>query len=254
MNVRDHRLFALFAYVAAAGTGFACTAIFAPKDDVQRCGTADECEATGDPRYVAECRFDPENMDLDTTEVDKICVAAFRVVGCDPDDYSGAGGMHPYRVAFDEFAGADRYTACPMDANAPLGCAPAPGFQCAEGAPNELGFCDDGLGTMPYYTLQDADGTDEDLEITVTDDDLRGQDIADAFCQSFYCEGDWVCDRLGGHTCRRCDPDLPIGAGGCGTVYVEGRPSCIYPGAALACEDGNTELEEPRFGDCSASP
>jgi hypothetical protein len=254
MNVRDH-LFALFACVAAAGTGFACTAIFAPKDDVQRCGTADECEATGDPRYVAECRFDPENMDLDTTEVDKICVAAFRVVGCDPESYSGPGGMHPYRTAFDEFSGADRYGVCPDSGPAPSGCRDI-GEGCMEGAVNELGFCDPGTGEMPAYHLLDADRIMyDDPDIVVpTDDELRGQDIADAFCQSFYCEGDWVCDRLGGNTCRRCDPDLPIGAGGCGTVYVNNTPSCIYPGPALACEGGNTELEEPRFGDCPAAP
>src|SRR5690606_11439603 len=106
---------ALLSYVAAASAGFACTAIFAPRDDVQRCGTADECEPTGDPRYVAECRFDPDNMDLDTTEVDKICVASFRVVSCDPDDYGGAGGDHPFRVAFDTLSMADRYTPCPQD-------------------------------------------------------------------------------------------------------------------------------------------
>ena len=256
MTASRHRLFALFAYVAAAGTGFACTAIFAPKDDVQRCGTADECEPTGDPRFIPECRFDPENIDLDTTEVDKICVAAFRVVGCDPMAY-GTADSHPFPAAFEEFSGIDRYGICPTDANAPLGCRPASGFQCAAGALNELGFCDDGTGSMPAYHLPDADRIeydDEDLTIP-TDDDLRGQDIADAFCQSFYCEGDWVCDRLGGNTCVRCDPDLPIGAGGCGTVYVvPGAPSCIYPGAALECGDGNTDLEEPRFGDCSASP
>jgi hypothetical protein len=253
MTASRHRLFALVAYALAAGTGFACTAIFAPKDDVQRCGSADECEATGDPRYVAECRFDPDNMDLDTTEIDKICVASFRVASCDPDGYSGAGGMHPYRVAFDTLSGVDRYGICPMDAPAPRGCRRASGFECEDGlVDNVLGFCDVPDPEVPAYHLPDADRIvyADDPDFIVMDEELRGQDIADAFCQSFFCEGDWVCDRLNGNQCVRCDPDLPIGAGGCGQVYVAGAPSCVYPGAALECGDGNTDIDEPRFGAC----
>lgn len=252
MTASRHRLFALVAYALAAGTGFACTAIFAPKDDVQRCGSADECEATGDPRYVAECRFDPDNMDLDTTEIDKICVASFRVVSCDPDDYSGAGGMHPYRVAFDTLSSADRYGVCPDTGPAPRGCRPTVD-NCAEGLNvNVLGFCDVVDPEIPAYHLLDADRIvyeDEDAMVP-TADDLRGQDIADAFCQSFYCEGEWVCDRLNGNQCTRCDPDLPVGAGGCGQVFIAEAPSCVYPGAALECGDGNTDIDEPRFGAC----
>lgn len=235
MIVTRNRLVALFAYAAAAGAGFACTAILAPKDDVQRCSTADDCDATGDPRYVAECRFDPESNDLDATQVDKICVASFKVVGCDPSNPADALGM-----AFEMHSVADRYTMCPTDADAPKGCEPPGGFQCAAGlSVNELGVCDDGQDEMPAYRLD------------LTNDLTRGQDIVDAYCQSFFCEGDWVCDRAGGNTCVRCDPDLPIGEGGCGTVYIAGAPSCIYPGAALSCGDGDTDLDEPRFGACT---
>jgi len=219
--------------LVAASAGFACTAILNPRDDVQRCNTADDCDATGDPRAIAECRFDPEHMDLDTTEVDKICVAAFRDVSCNPDNYAGQGGTHPFRVAFDE---ANHYQPCPDDAIV-AGCRPPPAMSCSDAdlTENEEGLCDD----------PDIEGA----EYGNGDFGTEKQDVLDAFCQSFFCEADWVCNE--DKQCERCDPELPPGMGGCGTLFVAGAPSCIYPSEdQLDCGDGDTDLDEPRFGNC----
>jgi hypothetical protein len=232
------RLVATAAFFGIGWSVAACSAIIAPKDDVQRCSTADDCDGTGDPRYVAECRFDEANLDLDTTEVDKICVASFKVQSCDPDTFGGVGGDHPFRVAFDERSPPSNYS-CPSDADAPRGCAPAGGFQCADGmVTNQLGFCD--VEENPANPAYSPDG----------DTLPYGQDVLDAFCQSFFCEGDWVCDE--DRQCVKCDPDpeVPIGEGGCGTVFIGGQPSCVYPGGQLSCGDGNTDADNPRFGDC----
>ena len=232
MNTLCTRIFATAAFFGIGWGTSACTAILAPKDDVQRCSTADDCDPTGDPRYVSECRFDSENLDLDATEVDKICVAAFKVVGCDPTSYAVD---HPYRVAHDMYAMTSRYSCVGFEGL--QGCAPAPGEQCANGLViNQLGVCDtsENPSTPAYQVDTGVEGE-------------AGQDVRDAFCQSFFCEGDWVCDA--DLQCVRCDPELPVGEGGCGTVYVGGAPSCIYT-SDVGCGDGNTDVDAPRFGTC----
>jgi hypothetical protein len=229
--------------LAAAVAGTACTAILRPNDDVVRCATADDCPETGDPRSVAECRWDPENSDLDATRIDKICVAAYRTVGCDPMGYTGQGGeLHPLQAAVEEFGTGARYaTACDQTMPARRGCANVGGLGCEAGlVENYLGFCDvEEEPNMPAYTI----------DLSPEFEFMLGQDVVDSFCQSFFCDGSYVCNR-DTQQCQECDPDLPVGNGGCGTVFLAGEPSCIYPGEALECGDGDTDLNNPRFGNC----
>lgn len=233
MNALCNRLLTTAAFFGIGWGASACTAILAPRDDVQRCSTAEDCDETGDPRYVAECRFDEDNLDLDATEVDKVCIAAFKVVGCNPMNYADD---HPYKMAHDSLAGMPgRYSCAGFEGL--QGCAPAAGEQCANGLViNQLGVCDVAENpSTPAYQVDPA----------VTGE--VGQDVRDAFCQSFFCEGDWVCDE--DFSCVQCDPEAEIGEGGCGTVYVGGAPSCIYP-ADPSCGDGMTDEDSPSFGAC----
>ncbi len=227
MNALGTRFLATAAFFGIGWGASACTAILAPKDDVQRCSTADDCDETGDSRYVAECRFDESNLDLDATEVDKICVAAFTIVGCDPSSYAAD---HPYAIAH-EAATPTRYACVGFEGQ--QGCAPAPGEQCANGLViNQYGVCDTSENpTNPAYQPTDT---------------LVGQDVRDAFCQSFFCESDWTCDA--DFQCVKCDPEAEVGEGGCGTAFAGGAPSCIYR-SDLSC-DGNTSTASPRFGTC----
>ena len=230
------RITAVVAFAVAAPSTVSCTAIFAPRDDVQRCGSADDCDATGDNRYVAECRFDEANMDLDTTEVDKICIAAFKPdVGCDPASYQGK----VYGDMFESLAVASRY-AGPMgmtctELGGVLGCPPVDGV-CADGLSRneETNLCDDGSGLVFSAT---------------TNADLVGQDVKDQFCRSFFCDDRFVCDD--NNRCALCDDDEAPGEGGCGEIYIAGAPSCVYQdedALKSSCAGSDASTDDPMFG------
>ena len=235
-----NRILAYSGFCSLAFVAAACTAILTPRDDVQRCGTSDDCDSTGDERYVAECRFDPDNADLDTTEVDKVCVAAFKKPTCDPTEITFDDGVNVYQEALDEFGMAARYTGCDENPGT-RGCEPAAGTStCEDGlSVNDDGLCDDPDARYPAKRV--ADGVAE-----------AGQDIYDQFCRSFFCDRDFVCDRSD-NTCVKCDPDKPYGEGGCGEIYIAGELSCIYlTGDDLddACQAPDSDLADPAFGGC----
>ena len=220
----------------ALASGLACTAIFAPRDDVQRCGTSDDCDDTGDNRYVPACRFDPENSDLDSTETDKICVADFAPIACRPEDWSTSED-HPFVAKVDECDTID--LACDADRLGSEFCERADGEQCAAGLePNGDGLCVD----------PDSD------ERIVGDPDFREQAVLDQFCKSFFCDDEWVCDTGSNRaTCVRCDPDEPFGEGGCGLLYANGAPAPVYVlGDDLQdqCDGPDADGDEPVFGEC----
>ena len=219
-----------------------CTAILAPRDDVERCGSADDCPDTNDNRYIAECRFD-EGSSLDSTEVDKICVAAYKPsIGCNEMNYTGQGEEHPYKAAFDDNSSSTRYS-CDMTPGV-RGCPPDVDNPCADGLElnEDEGFCDD----------PDASANNPTISLS-GNSDLRGQDVRDQFCRSFFCDKSFVCDTTD-FTCVPCDPEQPFGEGGCGTVYVAGQPSCIYTANLEdVCEGPGADTENPKFGDCSGS-
>lgn len=222
---------------AIAILGSSCTAILAPRDDVQRCGTADDCDPTGDNRYVPVCKFDDGNLDLDSAQVDKVCVADFKPnVGCNPASITNP--EDPYKSLHDELAEATRYTSCADNPGA-IGCPATAG--CADGlAANARGVCDDNdPNTPPAYFAE----TEE----------LFGQDVRDQFCRSFFCDERFVCDMDSGF-CVQCDPDEEPGQGGCGTLYIGGAPSCAYQDKGTvegsACPGSDVETSDVSFGNC----
>lgn len=238
MNVQSSTLRAA-ALLLAFGSALACSAILKPKDKVTRCGTADDCDPTGDERYVPLCKYDDAHADLDSTKVDKICVAADKTVRCDPMPYmSSMGGMHPFTLAVDSCGD----LGCAMGNEGQLGCGTASGT-CLDGsAPdsfNDISFCggeDPATGTriIPGFALSD---------------DLEAQHVKDAFCKSFFCDDEYICDS--GNTCVRCDPDKDYGDGGCGIVYNDGAPAPVYlldDALKDACANENADVDEPVFG------
>ena len=216
-----------------------CTAILAPRDDVQRCGTADDCDLIGDNRYTPVCKFDDGNLDLDSSQVDKICVADFEPrVNCDPAAYPDPN--HVYAAAFAELGGSERYLACTEEQRGSQGCAPN-GTVCNEGlSVNEAsGLCDDGNDDTPVAL--DGSGLSQELV---------GQDVRDQFCRSFFCDDRFVCD---GRTsfCVLCDPDRDFGDGGCGEVFIGGARSCAYNSDTSQCANEDASPDNTFFGTCS---
>ena len=224
--------------VLALASGLACTAIFKPKDDVQRCGTSDDCEGTGDNRYEAACRFDPENTDLDSTKIDKICVADFKVQACDPEAIAGTNTEHPYFKQIEDCDSVPLGT-CDEDKAGTLGCKAAPGESCQGSLePNDDGLCVD----------------PDDDERIFSDPDYRDQDVKDQFCKSFFCDERFVCDTSSDKpVCVICDDEADFGSGGCGLLYSNGAPSPTYVlGDDLEdqCDGPDANIDEPVFGEC----
>jgi hypothetical protein len=221
--------------VPALGLGLACTAILNPRDEVQRCGSPSDCSASGDNRYDVVCVF-PEGSNLDSTEVDKICVAELRQPSCDPESYQG-NPEHPLIVALAD-NDTSRYL-CAVDQLGLQGCPPRTADNpCNDGLEVVGGICD----------VRDSDSPARNLAILA---DLEAQDVLDQFCRSFFCDEEFVCDRDSGSVCVPCDPEKPFGKGGCGTVYTAGTPSCIYVDAEDECDAPDSSTDEPNFGECT---
>jgi hypothetical protein len=225
---------------AVLGSGLACTLILSPRDDVERCGNVGDCPSSTDNRYVYECRFDPENTDLDSLNVEKVCVPAHARFGCaipdNPED--------PYRKMFDQRARAVNYQSC-SDTPGAQGCPPNQGA-CNEGLTPRAddGICDDegsaprAFGFVPATTDSQA---------------FFGQDVRDQYCRSFYCDDRFVCDTRD-NQCRICDPNRALGDGGCGEIYSAGKPMCTYQrGAELdsACAGEGSSVDTIEWGDCT---
>jgi len=205
--------------VSLAASSVSCTAILAPRDDVQRCGTADDCDPTGDNRYVPVCKFDDAHLDLDALSVEKICVADFKNISCKPGSYTAPD--HPFATAAADLGDSSNYLAC--DAATQLGtqgCPPS-GGTCNQGlAVNDAGLCDDNDPETP-------------MAVQATTEELFGQDVRDQFCRSYFCDESFVCD-LDSNFCAPCDPDEAYGKGGCGEIWIAGARSCVYD---VECED-----------------
>jgi hypothetical protein len=225
---------------AVLGSGLACTLILSPRDDVERCGNTDDCPHSTDNRYVYECRFDPENTDLDSLNVEKVCVPAHARFGCAIPDSS----QDPYREMFDQRARAINYQAC-ADSFGAQGCPPNQGA-CNEGLTPRAddGICDDEDPSTPR-ALGFVSGTDPQA--------FYGQDVRDQYCRSFYCDDAFVCDTRD-NQCRICEPGLPLGEGGCGEIYSGGKPMCTYQRDAeldSACAGEGSSVDTISWGDCT---
>ncbi len=225
------RTVSLILATAALGSSLACSLILNPRDDVQRCDNVDDCETPEDSRYQAVCISD-EAADIDTTQVDQVCVAEFRVVSCDVMGYEADG---EFRALFDSRTSLDY--ACPAASDPPVpgvqGCPPEDG--CAARLEIIDGICEDPAAEVSSVNLRSVDN-------------LRAQDVKDQFCRGFFCDDEYVCNSADGlNACERCDPSKPFGEGGCGTVYTQGTPSCVY---SSECAAPDSDVNEPIFGDC----
>lgn len=229
---RPTAVLALALAALAATSSVSCTAILAPRDEVQRCGTADDCEPTGDNRYVPVCKFDDANIDLDSSQVDKICVADFKPVGCDSGSYTNP--EHPFKVAVEELGDSASYVACdPATQLGTRGCPPM-GSSCqGDLAVNDAGVCDDTDPATPMAVLAETE-------------ELFGQDVRDQFCRSYFCDDTFVCDS-GSNTCVPCNPEEPYGEGGCGEIWIAGARSCVYEDGD-ACEGPDASDTKVTFG------
>lgn len=221
----------------------ACSVILKPRDDVERCGTAEECSPTGDNRYEPVCKFDDENLDLDSTKVEKICVADFRSISCDPGSYAmGSSLKNLFVETMETAACAD--LGCAMENQGKVGCPPPSGAGCEGGLElDDEGFCNDPDADEPVIPAS-----------YLAANDLDGHHIRDQFCKSFFCDDSFVCNA-DTNKCQRCDDERDYGDGGCGLVYSEGALAKIYVlGDDLedACAGELVETDEPAvFGDCS---
>ncbi len=223
------------ALLLATGSVVACTAILKPRDEVQRCGTADDCDPTGDNRYVPLCQFDKENSGLDSTKYDKICVADYKPITCDLMSFANNPDSAP-SVAINKCGD----LSCSEDQRGMVGCQPMDGGACLNGATvadfNGSSFCSDDDDQIPGFAL----GSNE----------LDNQHVKDAFCKQFFCDDDFVCNDNA--KCQPCDPDLPYGQGGCGIVVSAGGPAAVYVlGDQLKdeCAGEDAEFEDPLFGE-----
>jgi hypothetical protein len=220
----------------------ACSVILKPRDDVERCGTAEECSPTGDNRYEPVCKFDDENLDLDSTKIDKICVADFRSIGCDPMGYSSGSGLNNLFLETTEKSSCVDL-GCSMENMGKAGCPPPSGEGCGSGLElDDEGFCNDPDADEPIIPPS-----------YLAANDLDDQHVRDQFCKSFFCDDSFVCNS-DTKKCQRCDTDRPFGEGGCGLVYSEGEIAKVYVlgddlEAQCAAEDVQTD-EPAVFGDC----
>jgi hypothetical protein len=229
--------------LATFGAALACSLVVKPRDDVERCGTADDCSPTGDERYVPLCKFDDENLDLDSTKIDKICVASYRSINCEPENYTGASLANGFKDASEDDACVE-LGGCSDENLGKIGCPPPQGGSCD----SDLDTDDEGI-CVP-------DDPDQPVIAPsyLSDNELpEDQHVRDQFCKSYFCDDTFVCGANG--TCQPCDPDAPYGEGGCGIVYDEGAPARIYVlGDDLEdeCRGADAATDEPAvFGECS---
>jgi hypothetical protein len=224
---------------AVLGGGLACTAIMTPRDDVDRCSNKDDCPSTGEARFTYECRFEP--IDLDSLNVDKVCVPAFAPQNC-------AVPMNPEEPYADLHGKRKRqmyYRAC-SETPGMQGCRPAPGESCQPGLtprPEDNICDDDDPNTPPAFGFYMADFDPERF---------RGQDVKDQYCRNFYCDDEFVCDT--DNQCVRCDPNKKLGEGGCGEIYSNGKPMCTYHRGSeidAQCRGKTVPAGDAAWGDCS---
>jgi hypothetical protein len=228
-------LFALF----GGFTVSACAAFYVPGEDadnVQRCNTTEDCDDTGDNRYVPQCVYgegQPENSS-------KICAADFDQVACGGENYDA---MHPLSIAYADAVDAKAaYGQCEEENRGKAGCQPAEGGVCNAGLEinNDSGACYDPDDPIPALYPPSVGGID-----------IAGQDAKDQFCRWYFCDETFVCAKAGSRElCQPCSGTSldDYGGGSCGELHIEGEPSSIYTGLGDANCDGNRPTTEAEFG------
>jgi hypothetical protein len=196
----------------------ACSAFFVPgpdDDGVARCNTTEDCEAPEDNRYIAQCVYgegQPENSD-------KVCSSAFRELGCHPQVQNGEGQLEDLYDDVTDNQTKLLYSSCAEENKGKRGCAPRATMPvCDDGLETIDGICDDPNALYPAINPSQVGLAD-----------IAGQDVLDQLCRFYFCDESFVCDQSGSKPiCRACDPNEPYGAGGCGTLYIQGAPSPVY--------------------------
>lgn len=232
-----------------------CNFIFNPDGDgVIRCDNADDCDAPlqaalSDARGQSACgAAGGAGSDFNQSVDNKVCSIVDREdISCNPEVLIGSSG--PIGKALEAVdKNADSYDACTSDRFGTIGCPPASGT-CMQGKPRQ------------YTSVSGVDAAGADLqgtERTICAPDgadavepngaLEGWDVLDQHCRSYFCDESFVCARGKGsadYKCRRCDPELPYGAGGCGTMYIYGAASTVYVDAACPAK---ADADATEFG------
>lgn len=209
-----------------------CNFILNPEnsDDILRCGNAIDCErfdeiaaAIANNRVQAKCDAPSgDNMgDISQANENQVCSVVDKEVSCAMASYGGdeeAGSSSPqndYVAAFTEAVSRiNLYVGCSTENFGKRGCKPMNGL-CEGGMlVNDYGVCDDAAAEIPAVEANP---------------ELKGQDVRDQFCRSYFCSEEFACVADGkNYACRRCEPGKPLGEGGCGDIWFNGARSTVY--------------------------
>lgn len=241
------RLLISASLLLAGFTISACTAILVPDsgdDGVDRCNTAADCPDLEDNRHISQC----VSGEGQAENVDNVCAPSFAEINCHPD---AAGGDSRFVEIYEEATSNQSkaaYGACIDENRGKQGCAPGPSG-CESGlevVDAELNICDDPNGLYPSVNPSKVGGVD-----------IAGRDVADQLCRYYFCDESFVCDPSGSkQICKPCDPSAEFGAGGCGTLYIQGAPSPVYTSDVETngnCS-GATKKDDAEFGTAPEPP
>lgn len=242
--------------VASAFFALGCNFILNPDGDgVLRCDNADDCDepladALADGRGQSQCAgAGGAGGGFTQSQDNKVCsIVDFDDVSCDFAENSANEGK-AYYDTFNEAVGQSGvYTTCPLEKEGTLGCEAA-GSTCTEGQAVTLQVIADEEGrTQEERTFCSPGNADRPaIEPSLS---LKGQDVLDQHCRSYFCDESFVCNRAS-RRCVRCDPERAFGVGGCGELYMNGKPSTVY--AESTCPDTANE-DATNFGPVVQAP
>lgn len=243
-----------------------CNFILNPDGDgILRCDNPDDCDvpladALADDRGQSRCGAAGGGGGGFTESQDnKVCsVVDKEDVSCNPSTFMGNDQI-PVAKAYNEaIAQTGVYTTCIPEDFGKVGCAPSGTT------------CEAGLEVRTYQSLSgDADNpevseqkvcTPKGVAAVTANSALKGFDVLDQHCRSYFCDDAFVCNRGSGTSsgwrCTRCDPEKAYGNGGCGTMYLQGAASTVYTsGDALGtgCEE-RANFDKTDFGPIVPAP
>jgi hypothetical protein len=233
------RRFASVITLLAGFTISACSAFFVPDGVVEYCNNGEDCTEPDDNRLRAQCVFgadQPQNSQ-------KVCIADFVEINCDPNAYKGKWIEQTFLEATSPQTKL-LYVACDDANRGKQGCAPMDGTCEAGLEVNEAGVCDEPGADIPAINPANVGGPD-----------IAGADVKDAFCRAYFCDDEFVCAPSGSkQLCKQCDPSKPYGEGGCGTMYIQGAPSPVYAAEADRNCDGDIDADAIVGGSVPTAP
>ncbi|TPV95880.1 MAG: hypothetical protein B7733_07660 [Myxococcales bacterium FL481] len=208
------RAAALFSVLSLSLGSLACS-LTVPGDEqdgVVRCQNVQECPAPSRGDLEAVCNWGP-SQDQSSP---RVCWEDYKSETCG-DNARNLDLQRDVKAAME----GDALPGCSDDTAGEPSCPPKDG-ECNDDQSPQDGVCP---------------GPDGEAAREASDE-LKGRDISDQFCRSFFCSEDWVCGAVGSTpVCVPCDPEAPVGEGGCGKIYSAGK---LAPGYAdiSSCEHG----------------